>query len=269
MPFADLGEIELHYKTYGSGPPVLGIMGFALDLRYWAGQVPAVSEGNTFIVFDNRGVGRSSRHPATSIDEMADDAIRLLDHLEIDKAVVLGASMGGAIAQRVVLDHPDRVSGLVLAITFARPIEYTRRLGVLGRMLVDGIGMDAFVDASLMWMFTPQFFEMGREAIDQLVATFMAPGAPEMPAPEAIGAQLDAIEKHDVVADLHRVSCPTLVIGGRRDIMVPGFASEEIAAAIPGAELDMFETGHALMIEEMDRFNSRLRSFLDGLDDSG
>jgi len=269
MPHANLGDVEIHYKTYGSGPPVLGIMGFALDLRYWAAQVPAIAAGNTFIAFDNRGVGRSSRHPATSIDQMSDDAVRLLDHLEIEKTIVCGASMGGAIAQRVVLDHPDRVSGLILAITFARPIEYMRRLGEMARRVVNEIGIEAFVEASLLWMFSPRFFEMGADAIDQIVASMWAPGAPETPSPEVVGAQLDAIEKHDVLAELASVSIPTLVIAGQRDVMVPAFASEEIAAAIPGAEFEMFETGHGLMIEEMDRFNARIRAFLDSLAASG
>jgi pimeloyl-ACP methyl ester carboxylesterase len=96
-----------------------------------------------------------------------------------------------------------------------------------------------------------------------------APGAPETPSPEVVGAQLDAIEKHDVLAELASVSIPTLVIAGQRDVMVPAFASEEIAAAIPGAEFEMFETGHGLMIEEMDRFNARIRAFLDSLAASG
>ena len=265
MPLAELGDISLHYRTYGSGAPVLGIMGFGLDQRYWASQVPAVSSGNTFITFDNRGSGRSSREPANSIDEMADDAVRLLDHLEIDKAVVFGASMGGTIAQRLVIDHPERVSALVLAITWARPIEYMRRQHVLAREVIEKLGTDAFMEASLLWMFSPQFFEMGREVVDQLVSAFNAPGGPEPMDGAALLTQMDALDKHDVLEDLKNVSVPTLVVGGRFDMMIPGFASEEIAAAIPGAQLEMYDKGHGLMLEEMDAFNRRLRGFLDSL----
>lgn len=265
MPIADLGDISLHYKQYGRGPAVLGIMGFGLDQRYWASQVPAVSASNTFITFDNRGSGRSSRDPANSIDEMADDAVRLLDHLEIDKAVVFGASMGGTIAQRLVLDHPERVSALVLAITWARPIEYMRRQHMLARDVIEKLGTDAFMEATLLWMFSPPFFEMGREMIDQLIGAFNAPGGPEPMSAEALVAQIDALDKHDVLGELKEVSVPTMVFGGRSDMMVPGFASEEIAAAIPGARLEMFEKGHGLMFEEMDAFNARLREFLDSV----
>lgn len=265
MPKADLGDIELHFNSFGSGPPVLGIMGFGLDSRYWAAQVPAIAERNRFITFDNRGSGRSSRIDATSIDEMANDAVRLLDHLEIDRAVIFGASMGGAIAQRLILDHPDRVSAAIFAITFARPIEYMRRQTEVARRLIERGGVDEFIEATLLFMFSPRFFEMGAEAVDQMMRAFDAPGGPEPMSAAGLQGQIDAVTKHDTLAELHRIEVPTLVIGGKNDIMVPGFASEEIAAAIPGAQLEMFDSGHGLMFECLDEFNSTVRTFLDGL----
>ncbi|MGI8773616.1 MAG: alpha/beta fold hydrolase [Actinomycetota bacterium] len=265
MPLAELGDIDLHYRSYGDGPAVLGVMGFGLDQRYWAGQVPAVSVGNRFITFDNRGTGRSSLKLPESIEQMADDAVRLLDHLEIEKAVIFGASMGGTIAQRIALDHPERLGGLILAITWARPIEFMRRQHELARLVISELGPERFAEATLLWMFTPRFFEMGRELIDQMMGALTAPGAPEMMSPEALLAQLDAFSNHDVLAELPKISAPTLVVGGHMDVMVPGLASEEIAAAIPGARLEMFDSGHGLMIEEMQRFNDLIRSFLDSL----
>ena len=266
MPLAELGDVTLHYREHGDeGEPVLGIMGFGLDQRFWAGQIPSVTPTNRFITFDNRGVGRSSRHLPTSIDQMADDAVGLLDHLEIDTATIFGISMGGAIAQSLVLRYPERVRALILAVTWARPIEYMRRRSLLARDLIAASGADALVHGSLLWMFTPEFFEMGRETIDRMVAAFLTDTGPEAASEETLAAQLDAVDKHDVVAQLGTISVPTLVLGGKRDIMVPGFASEEIAQAIPGAELEMFETGHACMVEEMDAFNNRVAAFLGAL----
>jgi aminoacrylate hydrolase len=238
-------------------------MGFGLDQRYWAGQVPAVAERNRFITFDHRGTGRSSRIPATSLDEMADDAVKLLDHLEIEKAVIFGASMGGAITQHLALNHPDRVSGLILAITWARPLEFMRRQHALARKIIEEFGHEEFTQVALLWMFTPQFFEMGGAMIDQLVASLAASGGPEMMNGEELLGQLDALEKHDVLADLPRIDVPTLVVSGKMDIMVPALGGREIAGAIPGAEYIEFETGHGLMIEEMDEFNKTIRDLLD------
>ena len=265
MPLAELDDAQLYYKIRGEGPPVLGIMGFGLDQRYWAAQIPPIIEHHSFITFDNRGSGRSTGALVTTIDEMANDAVRLLDHLEIEKTIVFGVSMGGAIAQRLVLDHPERVSALILGITWARPIEFMRRQVATGRQVLEAGGNRGLIDASLVRMFTPRFFEMGAEAIDRLVASMDAPGAPDMMAEEGLEAQLQAIEKHDTLDQLPKIDCPTLVLGARMDMMVPGFASEEIAAAIPGAELRMFETGHGCMIEEMQEVNTTISEFLSAL----
>jgi pimeloyl-ACP methyl ester carboxylesterase len=264
MPHADLGDVSIHYSQRGDGdPPVLGIMGFGLDQRFWAGQIPTVTADHRFITFDNRAVGRTSGPPVHTIDEMAADAARLLDHLGVEKAVIMGVSMGGAIAQRLALDRPDLLAGLALIITFARPIEFMRRQHEVTRVMLRTLGeaeFDAFVDASLIRMFTPDFFEAGRDTIDQLVRSFYADG--NEGDPDVLLAQLDALDKHDTLAQLSTISCPTLVVGARQDQMVPYLGSVEIAQAIPQARFETFETGHGCMIEEMDRFNSVLAEFL-------
>ena len=264
MPVADLGDLKLHFTEHGEAgrAPLLGIMGFGLDQRFWAAQIPAVTPTHRFIAFDNRGIGRSTGGTVSSIDEMADDTVRVLDHLGIDEAVVFGVSMGGAIAQRLVLDHPERVSGLILAVTWARPIEFMRRQTQVARRVVELQGAEGLVDASLLFMFTPRFFEVGQEAIDRMVEAFMAETGPEPASQEVLYGQLDAIVKHDTLAELGRISVPTLVVGATMDLMVPGFASEEIAGAISGAELVMLESGHGAMVEDMEAFNAAVARFL-------
>jgi 3-oxoadipate enol-lactonase len=261
MAKAELGDITLDYSVRGEGHPVLGIMGFALDKRFWAAQIPPITKKNKFITFDNRGIGWSTGDVATTIDQMADDAYRLLDHLEIEKAVIFGVSMGGAIAQRLVLDHPDRVSGAIFAVTFARPIEFMRRQHELSRSLIQALGTEALMDAALIRMFTPQFFEMGREMIDRMVASFMVDDS-AIASPEALLGQLDALDKHDTIDQLPSITVPTLVLGGKMDQMVPYLGSQEIANAIPNSEFVTFETGHGCMIEEMEPFNQKIEEFL-------
>jgi pimeloyl-ACP methyl ester carboxylesterase len=263
MPIADLGDIQLHYQRRGQGPPLLGIMGFGLDQRFWASQIPVVTETHEFITFDNRGVGRSRGSVLiTMIEDMADDTHRLLDNLEIESCVVFGISMGGAIAQHLALEHPERVSALVLGVTWARPIEFMRRQHVLARALIEAGGSELLVESSLVRMFSPAFFELGAEVLDQMVKAFMAETGPDVPSPEVLLAQMDAIDKHDVLDRLGEITVPTLVIGARNDMMVPYLGSQEIAGAIPGAELVTLETGHGCMIEEMPLFNEALQTFL-------
>jgi pimeloyl-ACP methyl ester carboxylesterase len=265
MPFAELDGRRIHYKVRGEGPAVLGVMGFALDQRYWASQIPAITPTHSLITLDNRGVGRSTGEPPTTMEEMAEDAVAVLDHLGVEKAVVFGMSMGGAVAQHIVLDHPDRVSALILGVTWARPIDFMRRQSELARLIIEAGGPETFMQITLVRMFTPRFFEAAGEVLDQMVAALFAETGPDAAGPEVLAAQLDAVDKHDVLDRLGEISVPTLVLGGKMDMMVPGFASEEIAATIPGAELDMFETGHGCMIEEMDAFNARVSAFLQSL----
>jgi pimeloyl-ACP methyl ester carboxylesterase len=262
MPFAELDDATLYYKTRGEGPPVIGIMGFGLDQRFWAGQIPTVTAANTFVTFDNRGTGLSRGTRAPTITTMAADTTSLMDHLGYHTAVIMGVSMGGAIAQRVALEHPDRVAGLVLAMTWARPLEFMRRQNTIARILVNAGGPDALVQATILRMFTPRFFEIGRDTVDGMTRAVTSPPGPTAAPTAVLDAQLDAIEHHDVLTQLPRIRCPTLVVGGRMDMIVPFFASEEIAGAIPGADLVAFETGHGLMVEEMEGFNAALRRFL-------
>ena len=261
MPIADLGDIQIDYSDFGSGDPVLGIMGFSLDKRFWAAQVPAVTPTHRLITFSNRGLGRSSGPAVSTIDEMALDAVRLLDHLEIEQTILFGQSMGGAIAQRVALDHPDRVTALILAVTWARPIEYQRRQHDISRTILDRVP-DVLLEAALLRMFSPRFFEAGREAVDRMVAAFRSEGELRQDTIDVFKAQLDAMDKFDVLEELPRLTQPTLVIGGKMDQMIPFIGSEEIAAAIPGAELVALETGHGCMIEEMQAFNDAVSGFL-------
>jgi pimeloyl-ACP methyl ester carboxylesterase len=266
VPIAAIGDVDIHYRVRGDGPPVLGIMGFGLDQRFWAATIPAVIASHSFITFDNRGTGRSGMGPIT-LEDMAADAVGLLDHLDIDDAVVFGVSMGGAIAQRLALDHPERVRALILAMTWARPIEFMRRQHEVARAILAGGGEEALLQASLVRMFTPKFFEVGRDAVDQMVAAFSVEGGPTTASVETLRGQLDALEKHDVLAELGRIECPTLVVGGKFDVMVPFLGAEEIASAIPESKFVAFETGHGLMVEEMDAFNAEVGSFLASLGD--
>lgn len=268
MPIADLGDIKLNYSEFGDGSPVVGIMGFSLDKTFWSAQVPAVSSTHRFITFDNRGIGRSTGPMISTIDEMANDTIRLMDHLQIDRAVMFGMSMGGTIAQRLTLDHPDRVEALILAVTWARPIEYMRRQHDLARKVLDTMPGE-LLEASMLKMLTPRFFELGKDTIDQIIKSFEREGGPDRRAIDVLRAQLDAMDKFDVLPALQGIRCPALVIGGKMDMMATSFGCEEIAAAIPGAELLMLETGHGCMIEELEAFNAAVSGFLAKISASG
>ena len=118
MPDAKIGDIAIHYKEYGEGPPLIMILGLGQDTPTWKFQVADLSEHFRLILLDNRDSGKSSSCPESYTTEtMAGDILGLMDHLGMARAHILGTSMGGMIAQKVALMAPDRVISLVLVST--------------------------------------------------------------------------------------------------------------------------------------------------------
>ena len=118
MPYAQTGEVAIYYERHGQGAPLMMILGLGQDIATWGFQVPELSNHFQVIVPDNRDAGKSSRcsAPYTTRD-MAGDIIGLMDHLGLERTHLLGASMGGMIAQHVALMAPSRIGKLVLVST--------------------------------------------------------------------------------------------------------------------------------------------------------
>jgi pimeloyl-ACP methyl ester carboxylesterase len=118
MSKAEIGKIQINYEEYGQGTPLVMVLGLGQDLTTWGFQILEFPKHFRVIVFDNRDAGRSSRCTGSyDTEAMADDVLGLMDHLEIERAHVLGTSMGGMIAQQIALLAPERVISLILAST--------------------------------------------------------------------------------------------------------------------------------------------------------
>lgn len=121
MARAQIGEIQINYETHGKGPPLIMILGLGQDMATWGLQISELSSHFKLIVFDNRDSGKSSLCKGNySTEDMAQDTIGLMDHLGIERAHLLGTSMGGMIAQQVAIMAPERVNSLILAGTTSR-----------------------------------------------------------------------------------------------------------------------------------------------------
>jgi len=256
VPSVGAEGAEIYYETAGDGDPLLLIMGLGADSRGWTMQMHAFAERYRVLSFDNRGVGKSSVPlPPYTTGQMARDALAVLDAEEIERAHVLGVSLGGTIAQELVLEAPDRVRSLALGSTWAGPSAWRSRLRRMQLGILETHGVEALVRARSLFIFSPPMFEKAAQIMD-LIEKTMA----ETPL-EGYLHQLDAAEAHDARARLGEVRTPTLVLTGKRDILVPPELSIEVASLIPGAELVTLETAHAIQLEESALFNETVLAF--------
>ena len=221
--------IELYYEEQGSGPPLLLVPGLGADTRLFGGVTAALAATCRVIVFDPRGGGRSDAPPGPySIEQMADDAAGLLDALHVERATVVGYSMGGRIALGLALDHPSRVAKLVLAATSAR----TRPTRVLSRR---------------WWAL-------------EVLSRLPAPG--DRQPRWAWESQRRASTSFDATRRLGEVRVPTLIIHGQRDHMTPLALAREMNRGIEGSRLVVVRGGHlSLATRERHRFAQEVAAF--------
>lgn len=255
MPIARLPSVDVYYETFGepSDDAVVLIMGMGSQLtgwdERWCRRLAAL--GHHVIRYDHRGVGFSSDAGAFEIDDLAGDVVALLDHLGIGCAAVVGASMGAMVAQRVAIDHPERVTRLVsiMGTTGASDVGWRDAEVLAAVQRRAAASAEEAVDAGLdLWRRTrsPGFRRSERQArafIEREVARAFRP--------LALQRQLDAVSRAvDRTAELGALRCPALVVHGDRDRMIDVSGGVATAAAIPGAELRIIEgMGHDLPFE--------------------
>jgi pimeloyl-ACP methyl ester carboxylesterase len=266
MPQVQLHSgLDLYVEEHGRGEPLLLIMGTGADHRFWAAQVPAYAERYRTIIYDARGVGRSTvpEDPTTcSMAAMADDAAQLLDALDIESAHVSGLSLGSTVAQELALCHPDRVRTAQLHGTWGRSDEwFVRMIETLEEPLRRG-DLAAFIRYALMWVASPTFLEEQPEAVREMEQSVLA----EPSDPRGILGHIHADKHHDALDRLGEIRCPTLVTAGEMDVQVPPRYGIEVANAIPGATFHLFEgphSSHIACVEMAEEFNRATLGWLE------
>ena len=242
-----------------AAPPLLLLPGQANSHRWWDGLRAGFESRFRTITFDYRGTGGSAAHPGRppwSTALFAADAAAVLDHLGHDAALVYGTSMGGRVAQLLAVEHPRRVSRLVLACTSPGGRHAVERDGRVRRALADPDPARRR-SALLELMYTP-------DGVRRHGPRSALLGDPDM-TPEASRAHLRASAAHDAFDRLSAVAVPTLVLHGGADRMVPSVNGELISEQIPGAQLRVFPTGrHGFFDEFADAVTPLVIDFLSG-----
>lgn len=260
MEKIDAGGTELSFGRAGSGEPMLLIQGMSATHLAWGRPfLDQLERGFETIVFDNRGMGGSGRArlPFT-IADLAGDTLALLDALEIERAHVVGVSMGGTIAQELALAHPGRIRSLTLGATWAggagARLMAREDLEMLGAAQASGDGERVL---RAMWEINAS---PGFRADDARFAAFDEMGR-GLPAPlPVVYQQMQACAAHDSTARLGELEPPTLVLHGTADRLIPVENGRAVASLIPGSRLELLEdVGHVFWWEQPERSAELIR----------
>jgi 3-oxoadipate enol-lactonase len=256
--FAEINGIRCFYEFDGQGEGVVTLI-HALGTGHWMWdrQVEVLRPHFRVLRYDVRGHGQTDKPPGPySLELFAQDLAALLDVLGIPAAHLVGLSMGGMIAQTFALNYPDRVKSLVLADTSSRYPPESRQQFEERAKVAETQGIEHLIESALERWFTPEFARTHPEVIERYRRMLRAND------PKAYAAAARAIAQLDLTSRLGAIRVPTLVVVGEDDPGTPPAMAREIAAAIPGARLEILPGRHMTQEESAEAFNRLLLEFL-------
>jgi 3-oxoadipate enol-lactonase len=254
-----VGDTEIAFDDIGSGLPVVFLHAFPLNRTMWDPQVTALVGECRCIPIDLRGFGDSSACPPYSVDQFADDVIAVLDTLQIQRAVIVGLSLGGYIAFALWRRHRERVRALVLADTRAladTTDAVARRRSLIELAETQGNTAVANVQiAGLVGKTTRDKRPDIYDAVHRMIAQASVEGV--------VGALEALIARPDSTQTLSTIDVPTLIIVGSEDVVTPPRDARALHAAIPGSRLEVLQqAGHLSNLERPAAFNTVVTEFL-------
>lgn len=263
MPKVNVDGLTLNYEQQGSGEPLLLIPYLAADHACYAFQVADYAKHFTCISVDLRGTGESDKPDGVwSIELLADDIAGLMQALGLRQAHVAGLSFGAAVGMWLAVKHPDKIKSLSLHAAWTRTDPFLETVVRSWQILAKALGSvpETIVMGIFPWCFTPELFAAKPDYVNSL-AEFVR-SRPAQP----LGAflqQSNAVLAHDIEAQVGRITAPTQVTCGARDLLTSTRFAEPISRAIRGAELVVFDgCAHAPIYERVEEFNRRTLAFL-------
>ncbi len=263
MAFIPSSGARIYWNEAGSGDPLLLIMGLSYTSDMWHRTVPAMSRRYRTIFFDNRGVGKSDVPPGPyPIAQMAADAAAVLDDAGVERAHILGASMGGMIAQEFALTYPHRVKGLVLGCTACGgPHSIPAAPEVIQTLMARAMmGPEEGAEAMVPFIYDPA---TPRSRIEEDLAIRRR----TYPTAAGYMAQVQGIMAWTCFDRLDQIDAPTLIIHGEHDRLVPPQNARILAEHIPGSRLVMLaHSSHIFMTDEPEASHAAVLDFLASVD---
>lgn len=259
-------NISQYFELHGNpaDPPVLLVGGLGGVGAQWASQTPRFSEKYCVILPDQRGTGRSTHaESGYSTQQLAADMAALVEHLALGPVHVVGASTGAAIGQYMALDHPETVRSLTMTGAFARFDTFAHRGSAVRRALVADGDRESRYSGYVCFLFSQRYSRANPAKVQAWIDEILTRAEP--PEDRAIALQrIDMIAAHDALARLGEITKPSIILCGSHDFAVGLPLSEEIASAMPGSELVVFQdAGHLIELEKETEFFEVVSAFID------
>lgn len=263
MARVNSGGVEIVYdimNANGPGVPVFFIAGLNGMRQACMKQAIPFSRGRPVVVQDQRGTGESGKALGIySVQNMAKDVIAIMHDAGIKKAHMVGTSTGGAIAQVLCIDYAERVQSAAICCSWIKCDHFFRRQFEMRKRILLSMGTEALMLLTSTTLNDPKWFT---EHYDELIER--EKGLLERAGPAEVDAErIDAILAFDESKRLGRITTPVTVIGAKNDAVCPPYYSEQLAAAIPGATLSLYEDGgHFFYLVYAERFNAEVQDFI-------
>ena len=255
MPFAELNGISMHYETEGQGTPIVLVAGFCANTGFFRQLIPDLARDHKVVFFDNRGAGTTvfdgdTIHP----QDFVDDILALFDHLHMEKAHLLGWSLGAHMSQEFALQHPDRLLSLTLISAYPyRPARSSYFMNGIVDCALEGGDPSYISMMTNSFCFTEEFFQR-QEAKGHKLNRIPGLSA------KGLKGQMNALDEFDTRDTVQNIRVPTLSIHGLDDIMVEPSCGDYISDRIPGCEV-MRIAGQGHIIKPS-LYSERLRGFI-------
>lgn len=242
MSLISIGDAEIYVERAGRGEDLLLVAGLGGSGTFWSAQVDELARNYRVTLYDHRGVGRSSPAPlVSSAEQLADDLLRLMDALGIERAHLIGHSTGGAIGQHLALRAPQRLRNLVLSASWAGPTPLFIETFKLRRDVLINSGMRHYLLLGTLLAMPARYLHQHFTGMDD----YLRDRLQTLPPLDVELGRLNAVMTHDLRHRLREIRVPTAVICAEDDQITPAQMSAELASLIPDALLEFLpEGGH-------------------------
>lgn len=261
MPTLDVNGMKLFYELHGRGKPLVLIAGYTGDHTFWNLMVDELATKFQVLIFDNRAIGQTKDNNAPfALETMAEDTMGLVTELGLENPVIIGQSMGGAIAQIIAKKYASQIDKLIILNSAAKfSIRSAKVLESILNCRKQNMEFDLFIDSALPWFFSSDFLGKAEniQAFKQALIN--------CPHPQSVDdqeRQFNALLPFDSRKWIDKISVPTMVLSASEDIIATPEEGMALAQGIPQSQYVTIPGAHSSPIEQALRVNQLIEQFL-------